>query len=148
VGYDVEDIDITAQHLDRDDATYEDDAVEIFLNPLPDQVGLYYGLEMNARAVLYDYVMYAPAQARYALKRFDMTDVRVATQLRGTLNVRGGVATGWSLEVAIPCVNFRDMGGRPDVGSIWTANLNRWDGVPPDRRMSIWSDPLQPRSNP
>jgi hypothetical protein len=26
--------------------------------------------------------------------------------------------------------------------------LNRWDGVNPDRRMSIWSDPLQARAQP
>ena len=33
-------------------------------------------------------------------------------------------------------------------GSFWTANLNRWDGTEPNRRMSNWSDPLQPRANP
>jgi hypothetical protein len=24
---------------------------------------------------------------------------------------------------------------------MWTVNFNRWDGVEPNRRMSIWSDP-------
>jgi hypothetical protein len=148
VGYEVEDADITAQHLDRDDPTYQDDAVEIFVNPRSEQTGLYYGLEMNARAVLYDYVMYAPGDARYALKWFDMKDVQVASYLRGTLNARGDIDQGWSLEVAIPLSNFLDLAPRPAVGTIWKANLNRWDGVAPDRRMSIWSNPLQTRSNP
>lgn len=145
VSYDVEDIDITAQFLERDDPTYRDDAVEIFLNPRPEQTGLYFGLEMNARAVLYDYVMY---DSRYLLKRFNMEGVKVAVFLRGTLNVRGDKDEGWSLEVAIPWNNFEGMGQRPTPGTVWKANLNRWDGVEPNRRMSIWSDPVQPRPAP
>jgi hypothetical protein len=145
VAYECEDADITAQYLQRDDPTYRDDAVEIFLNPVPEQTGLYYGLEMNARAVIYDYVMYG---SRFALKRFDMEGLQVASFLRGTLNARGDVDEGWSLEVAIPWVNFEEMAPRPEAGTIWKANLNRWDGVAPDRRMSIWSDPLQPRAHP
>ena len=37
---------------------------------------------------------------------------------------------------------------RPEPGAVWTMNLNRWDGVEPNRRMSNWSDPMQPRPNP
>src|SRR3954462_6651071 len=54
VAYDCVDADITAHFENRDDPTYRDDAVEIFINPAPQQTS-YYGLEMNARAVLYDY---------------------------------------------------------------------------------------------
>ena len=76
VGYDCEDADITAQFRERDDPTYRDDAVEIFINPRPAQTGLYFGLEMNARAVLYDYLMY---DSRFAFKRFNMQGVKVAS---------------------------------------------------------------------
>src|SRR5688500_18256946 len=48
LAYDCEDADVVAHHLRRDDPTYEDDAVEIFINPDPGQ-RFYYGLEMNAR---------------------------------------------------------------------------------------------------
>jgi hypothetical protein len=34
------------------------------------------------------------------------------------------------------------------VGSVWAANINRWDGVEPNRRMSNWSNPMQPNPNP
>ena len=37
---------------------YRDDAVEIFINPNPQQEVVYYGFEMNARGVLYDYLNY------------------------------------------------------------------------------------------
>src|SRR6266699_3463060 len=126
VGYDCEDTDITAQFLERDDPTYRDDAVEIFINPLPSQTGIYFGLEMNARAVLYDYLMY---DSRYAFKRFNMQGVKLATFLRGTLNARGDEDHGWSLEVAIPWVNFEELSPRPVPGAVWKANLNRLDGV-------------------
>ena len=145
VGYDCEDADITAQFLERDDPTYRDDAVEIFINPRPAQTGLYFGLEMNARAVLYDYLMY---DSRFAFKRFNMQGVKVASFLRGTLNASGDEDHGWSLEVAIPWINFEEFSPRPAPGTVWKANLNRWDGVEPNRRMSIWSDPLQPQPRP
>jgi hypothetical protein len=145
VGYDCEDADITAQYLERDDPTYRDDAVEIFINPRPEQTGLYFGLEMNARAVLYDYLMY---DSRFVMKRFNMQGIKVAVLLRGTLNVRGDKDEGWSLEVAIPWINFEEFSPRPAPGAVWKANLNRWDGVEPNRRMSIWSDPLQSQPRP
>jgi hypothetical protein len=145
VSYECADTDIVAQFTERDDPTYRDDAVEIFINPKPTQTGIYYGLEMNARAVLYDYLMY---DSRYALKRFNMQGVKLASFIRGTLNARGDEDTGWSLEVAIPWVNFEEMAKRPEPGTAWTFNMARWDGVEPNRRMSMRADPLQPRANP
>ena len=145
VGYECDDTDIVALRTDRDDPTYLDDAVEIFINPKPSQTGIYFGLEMNARAVLYDYLMY---DSRYAFKRFNLQGVNLAAYIRGTLNVRGDDDTGWTLEVAIPWVNFEELSKRPNPGDTWTANLNRWDGVEPDRRLSMWSDPGQPRPHP
>lgn len=145
VAYECADTDIVVQYTERDDPTYKDDTVEIFLNPKPAQTGIYFGLEMNARAVLYDYLMY---DSRYVFKRFNMQGVQLASFIRGTVNARGDEDTGWSLEVAIPWVNFEEMAKRPEAGTAWTMNLARWDGVEPNRRMSLWSDPLQPRANP
>jgi hypothetical protein len=139
VGFDADDADITAQYQQRDDPTYRDDAVEIFINPNPQQEVVYYGFEMNARGVLYDYLNY---DSRTLFKRFDATGVTIGTSLRGSLNVRTDTDNGWSLEARIPWPNFEELSRRPPVtGVVWTANFNRWDGVEPNRRMSIWSDP-------
>ena len=139
VGFDADDTDITAQFQQRDDPTFRDDAVEIFINPDPKQETVYYGFEMNARGVLYDYLNY---NSRTLFKRYDATGVQIATSLRGSLNVRNDTDSGWSLEAMIPWGNFEELSRRPPVaGTVWKANLNRWDGVQPDRRMSIWSDP-------
>jgi hypothetical protein len=81
VGFDADDSDITARYEQRDDPTYRDDAVEIFINPNPRQEAVYYGFEMNARGVLYDYLNYS---SRTLFKRFDATGVRIATALRGS----------------------------------------------------------------
>jgi Carbohydrate family 9 binding domain-like len=146
VGYDCEDADITAQFENRDDPTYRDDAVEIFINPLPSQTN-YYGLEMNARAVLYDYFMIFGAGL---LRQFDLKGVQLATNIRGTLNASGDKDQGWSLEVAIPWNNFDGLSRTlpPAFGATWTANLNRWDGTEPNRRLSQWSDAEMPTPNP
>jgi len=132
------DDDVIAIYTNRDDPTYRDDAVEIFLNPRPSQETTYYGLEMNAGAVLYDYVAVMP---NVFYKRFQMNGVQLAVSIRGTRNVRGNMDDGWKLEVAIPWENFETLGSRPKAGDRWRAQLNRWDGTSPDRRLSMWVDP-------
>ncbi|MEO8100301.1 MAG: carbohydrate-binding family 9-like protein [Acidobacteriota bacterium] len=140
LAYDCDDADITAQFQNRDDPTYQDDAVEIFINPRPSQDGLYFGFEMNVRGILYDYANHG---GRTLVKQYNADGVRIATFLRGTMNVRGDKDQGWSLEAAIPWSNFDSLSRPPQVGTVWKANINRWDGIEPDRRMSIWSDPQQ-----
>ena len=146
VGYECEDKDIVAHFTQRDDPTYRDDAVEIFINPNPEQ-GWYYGMEMNARAVLYDYFYAFP---RMLLKRVDFSGVQLAVHRRGSINQTGDEDEGWSLEVAIPWQNFEELAKKtpPAPGDVWTANLNRWDGVEPYRRLSLWSDSGMERPNP
>ena len=146
VAYDCADADITAQHTERDDPTYRDDAVEIFIAP-PGVRNLYVGLEMNVRAVLYDYVYPFPQRI---MKYYNLPGVRLATTMRGTLNMSGDQDQGWSLEVAIPWAAFVDLTNNPvpKPGDRWIANLNRWDGTPPNRRLSQWSDSGQVRADP
>jgi hypothetical protein len=135
VGFDADDADINARFEQRDDPTYMDDAVEIFINPDPKQEAHYYGFEMNARGTLYDYLNY---NSRTLFKRWDATGVKIGVSLRGTLNNQTDTDRGWSLEAAIPWANFEALSRRPPAtGTVWKANFNRWDGVRPNRRMSI-----------
>jgi hypothetical protein len=101
---------------------------------------------MNARGVLYDYLNY---NSRTLFKRWDSTGVKIATSILGTLNNRADVDSRWSLEAAIPWANFEELSRRsPAAGAVWKVNFNRWDGVEPNRRMSIWSDPQNTESWP
>ena len=138
VAWEAEDTDIVAHYASADDPTYLDDAVEIFINPDPKQT-YYYGMEINARATVYDYFYVFP---KMLLKRINFEGIQIAAYVRGTMNVRGDTDKGWTIELAIPWRNFVELApkGRPEPGAVWTANLNRWDGVAPDRRLSQWSD--------
>ena len=138
VAYTCDDSDITAVYTQHDDPTYKDDAVEIFIAP-PGAKNLYLGLEMNARAVLYDYLFVFPQRL---LKRYDLPGTRLAVSTNGTLNKSGDQDQGWSLEVAIPWRSFADLTDNPvpKAGDRWIANMNRWDGTEPNRRLSQWSD--------
>ena len=138
VAYECEDSDITASQTDRDSNVYRDDTVELFLNVVPEQIVAYYGIEINVQCVYMDYLW---TEEEYYHKNLQFEGVEVATKIDGTLNQRDDTDTGWSLEVAIPWSNFSAMGRRgPRVGTVYEANLNRWDGVNPDRRLSLWSD--------
>ena len=146
VGYDADDADVVAHYDKRDDPTYKDDAVELFIYPGKNR-NLYYGLEMNARGTLYDYFYSFP---QLLLKRFDMSGVQLATNIRGTLNMTSDKDQGWTLELAIPWKNFEELGNGqpPKPGDVWRANLNRWDGTEPNRRLSQWSDSGMAKANP
>jgi hypothetical protein len=97
--------------------------------------------------VLFDYFYVFP---QVLLKRFNFSGVQLATNIRGTLNQTGDRDQGWSLEVAVPWANFEELAKKlpPEPGTIWTANLNRWDGTDPNRRLSLWSDSGMVEPNP
>ena len=78
-----------------------------------------------------------------------MRQVKLATSLRGTLNVAGDEDEGWSLEVAIPFENFSDLVRNipPKPGTSWRISLNRLDGVQPHRELSMWSPSGTERPN-
>jgi hypothetical protein len=137
IAYEVEDTDIVAQFTERDAWVYRDDTVEIFLNVRPSQTVAYYAIEANVRGAMMDYFC---ADARFYIKKLQMEGVKLAVQIDGTLNQREDQDRGWSVELAIPWENFSDMAKVPQAGTVFTANLNRWDGVEPNRRLSVWAD--------
>ena len=155
VGYEAEDTDITATHEKRDDATYKDDCVEIFIKP-SQETASYFGMEMNARGVLFDYFFPFPKDLD---KDLNFEGVQLKTRLRGTLNQRNDQDSGWTLEVAIPFKNFTQLSKQPapKSGEKWRVQVNRWDGTEDSvalaeanagRRLSMWCHPGLKKANP
>lgn len=146
VGYDCEDEDLTASYEKRDDPVYKDDCVEIFLKPDP-TTDHYIGLEMNARGVLFDYFFNFPEKNDYSL---NLEGVLLKTSLRGTLNQSGDKDQGWSLELAIPWRALQSLsnGQQPASDAQWRAQINRWDGTEPNRRLSMWTASGKKQPNP
>jgi hypothetical protein len=138
VGYEAEDSDITATYQNRDDPTYKDDCVEIFVKPSQD-TDSYFGMEMNARGILYDYFYPFPNQLD---KSLNFEGVQLKTTIRGTLNQRDDQDQGWNLEVAVPFENFAKLARQvpPKSGDEWRVQINRWDGTDDSggRRLSMW----------
>lgn len=147
VAYRCEDPDITAEHTERDDPTYLDDCVEIFIAAAPQRSRMYYGFEMNARGTMYDYFQALPDAF---LPEWDAGGMRLRTRIDGTLNDRSDVDRGWTLEVAIPLANFSGLSRkpRPEPGDVWRIILNRWDGTTPDRALSQWTPSGQKNPDP
>ena len=138
VGYDSEDNDITAVFEKRDDSTFMEDCVEIFIKPSKTSDD-YFGLEMNAKGTLFDYFYPFPKEI---VKSFDFEGVQLKTTLRGTLNQPIDQDQGWSLELAVPFKNFAKYSSHtpPKSGDTWQVQINRWDGTEESkvRRLSMW----------
>ena len=143
--FECEDSDITAQYSQRDDPVDQDDSVLILINPNPSQTHAYIGLDMNVRAVYHGYLS---VDGQYFYRQFNLRGVRLVTYIDGTLNQSGDKDRGWSLEVAVPWSNFEDLSRQHGAGTTWAANLGRWDGVAPNRTLSIWSDSLLEKPSP
>jgi len=140
-----DDPDLTARYTRRDDPTYEEDTVEVFIMADPNQPTSYIGLEMNCLGTLYDYLV---VQKRlYA--QFDLKGVRLKARINGTVNRSDDHDRGWSLEVMIPLEDFKELTPRfpPKPGTVWRFNLYRLDGLEPDRQYSLWSDVKTPAPN-
>ena len=133
----------------HDGPVYEEDAVEIFATPSPDDVGTYYGYEMNINTALLDYIAFGGGKERTPDIQFPWHSegVVIKTTYTGTLNDHSDTDEGWILEIAIPFDNFRHLGGRipPRDGDMWRLNLNRTAG---DRgQFNLWSDTGTPTAD-
>jgi len=126
----VRDDDIRATHLRRDDPLWEEEVVELFLDPWG-AGGVYVEIEVSPRNVVFDALVVNRAAA--AETRRDLTTLaawtcdglRTAVQVDGVVN-GGPVSRGWDLELAVP---LRQLAPRlvPAPGVEWRWNAYRVD---------------------
>jgi len=140
--YVCEDPYLHSEVVDHDGPVYEEDAVEIFATPNPNDLTAYYGYEMNINGALLDYIAFDAGEHRTESIHFGWQSegVLIATTYDGTLNKHEDIDTGWVLEIAIPFDNFRNLSGQipPEEGDLWRINLNRTKGDL--GQFSQWSD--------
>lgn len=133
---------IDAEVTEKDGPVWEEDAVEIFVTPNPEDITAYFGYEMNANGTFLDYMAFDGGEQRTENIHFEWESegVRVKTTLDGTMNDHSDLDRGWVLEMAIPMENFRHLGGHipPQPGDMWRLNLNRTKGH--EGQFSMWSD--------
>lgn len=111
----------------RDTVIFYDNDFELFLDPDGD-THRYAELEINALGTVWDLLLERPYRdGGPAVTAWDITALRTAVYVDGTLNDARDRDRGWTVEIAIP---FTALGrSRPAEGEQWRVNFSRvqWD---------------------
>jgi len=114
---------------ERDCVIYHDNDFEIFLDSTADGVG-YYEFEINALNTAWDMFHetdYHRASALHTL--YDVTGLRHAIDVQGTLNCHHDEDIGWTVEVRWPLASLLERNGRAKLpierGDVWRLNFSR-----------------------
>lgn len=126
VGVEAEDTDVWTTFVDRDSNTWEQEVIEMFIDADGDQKD-YLELQVTPANVVFDARFPTHRSDLAAARAWNMTGMRTAAFVEGTLNQREDQDTGYSIEMAIP---FAEVpGAKPTAthGDLWRVNLFRWD---------------------
>ncbi|MBW1832741.1 MAG: carbohydrate-binding family 9-like protein [Deltaproteobacteria bacterium] len=143
VAVDVKDGLLRASHTERDDHLWEQDCVELMIDPTGDGKN-YFEIQVSPRGVVFD--------TRYDSPRFPApfghtdwdSNVRVGVSPRGNIDDKEADA-GYIVEMAIPWQAFSLDGKRvspPAIGDEWRANLYVMDLIADRQQAAAWS-PLE-----
>lgn len=129
------DPDVWSTLSERDDPLYNEEVVELFLDP--DGDGLNYAeIEINPLNTVFDLlVTKALGGGGQGRPEWSPEGLRSAVRVNGTLNAPGDADEGWVTEIALPWAALRsdliDVPGDrplpPDPGDRWRANLYRYE---------------------
>lgn len=117
VRYDCDDADIWGTYTRRDDPIYEQEAVEVFLAPGPEDPRIYYEFEVSPLGVLLDALVLNPTFERSALR----ADLGWDCPGVGWWVSADPERARWRAEIAIPLAELAD-GIAP---RLWRANFYR-----------------------
>jgi len=140
VGVDVRDALLRANHRDHDDHLWEQDCVELMIDPNGDGRN-YFEIQVSPRGVVFD----TRYDARRVPKPFGHVDwdsqVRAAVSPRGKLDDLEPDA-GYTVEMAIPWQAFSSKNrpaSPPTIGDTWRANLYVMDLTRDRQQAAAWS---------
>lgn len=150
---DMEEPDIWGTLTERDSIIYNDDDFEVFIDPDGD-TQLYYELEVNPLGTVFDLLL--PRTYRDGgppIIAWDIAGLRLAVDVRGTVNHPGDRDEGWTVEMAMPWKILREaaQGKRPPrPGEQWRVNFSRveWQVEDKDGRYRKRLDPATGRPLP
>jgi len=152
VAVEAEDHDIWSTYTARDANLWEQDVLEVFIDPEGDARG-YMEFEVSPRNVVLDLWVETPLFSQGGPSHMEWNAAGLATAVRidGTL---GGASTataerqdtdsGWTLELALPWADASIVSGvmslPPQPGDVWRMNLTRYDYRRTSREeLSQWS---------
>jgi len=142
VAWECVDQDIWGTYTKRDDPVYREEVVEIFACPTCD-LTRYYEFNVTPRNTVFDAFIVNPDginPGEGTAFDWNCKDLRTAVVVDGTLDNRGDVDNGYSVEIAIPFASLDRKAPRP--GERWRVNLFRIDLTPPPIEFQAWSPPM------
>src|SRR5580704_10678817 len=135
--------DVKATLTQHDSVIFHDNDFEVFIKPLPDTES-YYEFEMNALNTGWDLFLDKPYNENgKADNSWDISGLKTAVAIQGTLNKSTDTDRGWTLEIAYPLTAFqsRQQVPLPVPGTVWRINFSRveWKAGQPREDNWVWS---------
>ena len=146
VAFSCVDTDIWGTYTKRDDPTYDEEVVEIFINPTGNLID-YFEFEVSPHNTIWDGKVHNPnndPETSSYDDKWNCEGLLTAVRVVGTLDNRKDIDQMWSVEMAIP---FASIAKTPKDRERWRANLYRIDRGEKDE-FSCWSPPQKPGETP
>jgi len=117
--------DIQARLKQRDTIIYFDNDFEVFIDPDGDTHG-YYEFEINAFNTVWDLLLTTPYRDfGQVLDSWDITGLKSAVKIYGTINNPTDKDEKWTIELAFPFTVLEEFGNMPVSGTQWRINFSR-----------------------
>jgi hypothetical protein len=132
VAAELEEPHVRATLTDHDSVIFHDNDFEVFLDPDGDN-HLYAELELNALNTTWDLLLTKPYKdGGNAINAWEITGLKTAVHVNGTLNDPRDTDTGWTVEIRWPWAGLRELtrvAVPPRDGDHWRINFSRveWD---------------------
>ena len=122
---------VWANITERDKVIFHNNDFEVFIDPDGDSYN-YYELEINALNTAWDLFISKPYRnTNVVLNDWNITGLKSAIKINGTLNNPKDIDKGWVLEIAIPWVAYKTGYYQDNVpkDEFWRVNFSRvnWD---------------------
>jgi hypothetical protein len=128
VGFDCEDADVWSTYTQRDSYVWEEEAVEVYLDPSGKGQN-YKEIDLNPLGALIDLNTPEAKEGNPGNvdenARWNASGLRWATSVKGTVNERTDRDTAWTAELAIPLKEILPEGEQVYVGDTWRAQFYR-----------------------
>jgi hypothetical protein len=127
VAFSCRDQEIWATMTTQDSSLWNEEVVEVFIDPDGDGRD-YYELEVNPLNVVVDLKIFTlKPEWKSDVPGFDTKNLKTAVKVYGTVNDPADRDTGWTVEMAIPWEGFEEIPGgtKPKPGDQWRLNLYR-----------------------
>lgn len=140
-----EDPDIWSHYTQRDQNLWEEEVVEVYIDPDGDGKN-YKEFEVNPRNAVVD--LNIPQGIDIGdvdeARKWDAVHLQAAVRANGTINQRDDIDESWTVELALAWGDLTPAGAPPKIGEVWRVQLYRIDRSkmlpdPEKQEFSGWS---------